>query len=131
MKLNRFFRYIVTGVAANGLGLAIFQALVWVGAAPEVASLMASVPSVLTAYLLNKLWSFESSLPHGKALLRYVLVTLAMIGLQVAIISVFYRLFDIWPLAAAIIGLAVTTPISFLLMTYWVFAADDRGQAVG
>lgn len=129
MELTRFFRFIVTGLVANGLGLAIFQTLVWAGVAPEVASLLAFFPAVLAAYLLNKLWSFESTLPHGPVLLRYCLVTVAMMFLQAAIISVLYRLFGVWPLAAAIIALAIVTPVSFLLMTFWVFASGRDGQA--
>ncbi len=131
MALTRFFRYIVTGVVANGLGLTIFQGLVWAGAAPEVASFLASFPAVLTAYLLNKLWSFESALPHGRALMRYVIVTIGMIIFQTAIVSILYRLLDVWPLAAAIIALAIATPVSFLLMSHWVFAADPDDRAVG
>lgn len=131
MELRQFFRFIVTGLVANGLGLAIFQGLVWAGTAPEAASFLASFPAVLTAYLLNKLWSFESALPHGRVLVRYVVVTLAMIALQVAIVSIFYRLFGVWPLGAAVIALAIATPVSFLLMTFWVFASDHDKQSVG
>lgn len=123
MKFMQFFRYIVTGLTANGLGLAVFQGLVLIGLAPEVASFLATFPAVLTAYLLNKLWSFKSTLPHRSVIVRYGLTTVAMMGLQIAIVSVLYRLFGVWPLAAQLVALAIATPISFLLMNFWVFSA--------
>jgi putative flippase GtrA len=130
MNLMRFFRYIVTGLTANGLGLAVFQALVWAGAAPELASFLATFPAVLTAYLLNKLWSFKSALPHRRVILRYGLTTVAMMVLQIAIVSVLYRLLGVWPLVAQLIALGIATPISYLLMTFWVFAAAHVDPAV-
>lgn len=129
MDLKRFFRYIVTGLVANGLGLAFFQAMVWAGIAPEVASLLASFPAVFTAYMLNKLWSFQSELPHGRVFARYITATLGTILLQVAIVSVLYRMFGAWPLAAQLIALAIATPASFLLMSHWVFESDDGDAA--
>jgi putative flippase GtrA len=129
MELTRFFRYVITGLVANGLGLAIFQAFIWAGLPPEAASFLTSFPSVLAAYLMNKLWSFESSLPHGKVFVRYILVTIAMIALQVAIVSVFYRLFGVWPLGSALIAIALATPVSFVLMNFWVFADDHKGES--
>jgi putative flippase GtrA len=131
MNLMRFFRYIVTGLVANGLGLAVFQGLVWAGAAPEAASLLATFPAVLTAYLLNKLWSFKSALPHGRVIIRYGLATVTTMVLQIAIVSVLYRLFGVWPFAAQLFALGVATPFSYLLMTFWVFASVVGDQAVG
>lgn len=128
MELTRLIRYVVTGLAANGLGLAIFQALVWAGAAPELASFLCFFPAFFTAYLLNKLWSFESQMPHRTALIRYALATAAVVALQIGIVSVLYRLFGVWPFAAQVVALAIATPISFLMMSWWVFEPGRSDQ---
>jgi putative flippase GtrA len=120
-RSRAILRYLVVGVAANGLGLTIFQALVLLGFAPELSSALSFFPAFLTAYAMNRSWSFESKVRHADGILRYAIVNGINILLTVAIVAFLHRVLDIYPLISQIVALGIATPLSYNLMRYWVF----------
>jgi putative flippase GtrA len=114
-------RYIVVGVTANGLGLAVFQGLVVLGVWPEASSLISFFPAFLMAYALNRSWSFGSPVGHLKGMTRYATATAACVTLQVGIVSALHRVIGVHPLTAQIVALGIATPVSYLLLKHWVF----------
>lgn len=127
--MRRLGRYVVVGLTANGLGVAVFEGLVRLGLAPEAASFAAFFPSFGCAYLLNRRWSFGSALPHGAALPRYVLATAAAVGVQIGLVALFFRVFGLRPVAAQVLAIGIATPLSYLLLRFWVFAEASASRA--
>lgn len=127
----RMTRYLTVGVIANGVGLAVFQGLVWSGAAPELASFLSFFPAFACAYLLNRAWSFGSGAAHGAAILRYLAVTLASLGTQIAIVSLLYRGFGAVPILAQLAALAICTPAAYAATSAWVFRTRPGSRQPG
>lgn len=128
--LARMTRYGVVGVTANGLGLIVFQSLVWAGLAPELATFTAFFPAVACAYLLNRFWSFSSAVAHGPAMLRYFIVTIVSLFTQIAIVSLLYRGFGAVPILAQLAALAICTPLAYLATANWVFRSGPASEGV-
>ena len=122
-------RYVITGLTANGLGLGLFHLMTRQGVEPELASFLAFFPAFLCAYLMNRAWSFGSDRGHASALTRYFLATCAALALQIGLVSVLFRVFGLWPLAAQILALGVATPVSYLLLKHWVFGRTSGADA--
>lgn len=121
IRTNSVLRYLAVGVVANGLGLAVFQGLVLFDFWPEFSSFLSFFPAFLTAYVLNRNWSFASTVRHVEGVTRYAIATAACVALQVAIVSFLYRSFGVYPFAAQVVALGIATPLSFLLLKHWVF----------
>lgn len=120
-RANSVNRYLSVGVVSNALGLAVFQGLVLLNFWPELSSFLSFFPAVFTAYLLNRNWSFGSIVNHGEGLTRYGVATAVCVASQMAIVSLLFRTFGIYPFFAQVIALAITTPLSFILLKHWVF----------
>lgn len=126
---QRIFRFIVVGGAANGLGLVVFQSLVWLGTAPELASFIGFFPAFGCAYLLNRYWTFESNRMHREALMRYFLATALVLVFQILVLSVLHRQLGLIPIVGQLITLALAIPVNFLILRHWVFAMGDETAA--
>ncbi len=119
-------KYIVVGIIANLVGLLAFQACIWLSAPPEMATIAAFFPAFLCAYLLNRYWAFSSRVPISETLGLYFLATVAVILFQVGIVSVSVRVLGVVPVVAQFIALLIATPLSYLLLSRWVFGPEER-----
>lgn len=124
--IQRILRFIVVGGTANGLGLVVFQSLVWLGFAPEFASFVGFFPAFGCAYVLNRYWTFESNRVHREALVRYFLATALVVVLQILLLSALHRLGGVLPILGQIIALAVAIPVNFLILRHWVFTETQE-----
>lgn len=121
VRTSSVSRYIVVGLIANGLGLVVFQGLVLINLWPEFSSLLSFFPAFLLAYVLNRRWSFSSTIGHLDGVSGYAIVTIASLALQMALVSLLYRGFGILPFLAQVVAVGITTPVSYLLLKHWVF----------
>lgn len=98
------------------------------GVWPELSSLLAFFPAFAVAYILNRNWSFRSKIGHASGLIRYALVTIACVLLQVAIVWLLHRQGGLAPLLAQFIALAIAVPVSYVLLTRFVFGENQTQQ---
>lgn len=117
-------RYIITGCAANGLGLTFFYGLIQQNILPEMASVIAFSLAVTTGYLLNRFWTFDSRVSHKRGIIGYLLSMLACLLLQIALLSFMHRVIAIPAFVAQVIAVGISIPISFVLQKRWVFQAN-------
>jgi putative flippase GtrA len=84
----QFARYFVSGCAALGVQLAVLEGLLALRLLPPVpSSAVGFVLACAVNFTLQRQWVFRSERAVGAAGLRYVLVTAAMLGVNVAIFA--------------------------------------------
>jgi len=83
----------------------------------------AFVVSASSNFVWNRLWTFRAhTAPVAGQFLRFLTVSTATLGLDLALLSGLVELGGMGKLAAAAIAIAVVTPISFAGNRLWSFA---------
>ncbi|MGN7799181.1 GtrA family protein [Leifsonia sp. 22587] len=85
----------------------------------------AFVVSFVFTYTIQRMYSFGSTVPHGKALIKYTL----LVAFNTVATAVIVALVDTSALSWAggkVIATAVTTVWNFFAYKYWVFAEPRR-----
>lgn len=112
-NVAQFTRFIGAGLVNTGVGYGVYLVLlIWINY--QVAYAAAYVVGIVVAYTLNSLFVFRS--PIGlRTALRYPLVYLAQYLFGAALLYGMVRWLGIDRRWAALIALALSVPVSFLL----------------
>jgi putative flippase GtrA len=122
---------LVPFVIVGGLGAACFVGLSTLmiglrsGIPDWVVSALCYAAMIVPVYLAHRRFSFRSNLPHGVALPRYVAVQLGAIALAAIFSYVSYDIFGMPALAAAMVVVALTSGVTFLVLRIWAFATTS------
>lgn len=81
--------------------------------------------TILPIYLLHRRFSFRSVAAHRQALPRYVTVQLMALGLAALFSFVIYGTLRLPPFAAALLVVALTSGVNFVVLRSWAFAAES------
>jgi len=104
-------RYIIVGIFSTLTHYLIFIALyLAVGISVAVSTIIGFIGSWCVAYLMNYKYTFESKNSHANTVLRYSIVTVLGLVLNVIIMK------------SLVEGLDVHINIAFLVMSFVVFA---------
>jgi putative flippase GtrA len=88
-----FVRYSIVGGLAFALHLALLQILLLRAACPAwAASAIGFVLACVFNYALQRLWVFRCGRSHAVAALRYVAITTVMLGVNMVLFGLLYRL---------------------------------------
>lgn len=122
---NSAFRYLLAGGAAFlvdagllALFLYVFGWPVWLSAA------VSFVLSFAFTYTAQRLFTFKTTLPHGKALIRYVL----LVAFNTVATSLIVTLLSGTPLTWAggkVVATLASTFWNYFVYRYWIFPAED------
>ncbi len=120
--LGKAWRFGCVGVAATAIHCSMVIALVQVLSVDPVA---ASVPAFVTAFLFsyraNHGWTFARRGGHRRYLVRFFLVTSAMLGMNLGIMYGCVDLLGLHYVTALLIVVATLPLLSFLLNACWAF----------
>lgn len=119
--VHRLLRYITVGMVSNGLLYVLYLLAVRIGTLPEIASSLAFAAGVAGTYIVNRAWSFKSDAAHHDAAPRYVLAYGAGYSVQIAVLSLGYRLAAIPHEFAQLAAMVAAAGTIFLLLNFWVF----------
>ncbi|MDH7799668.1 MULTISPECIES: GtrA family protein [unclassified Beijerinckia] len=121
-RLRRIVVFAAVGVGAATVYFLCAMALLRVGVRPAaLTSLIAYAISGVFSYLGHRLFTFQSSAPHGRTLPRFVLANAT--GYLIAVL-VPLLLTDVmnWPPLIATVLVCVAVPATnFILLTMFVF----------
>jgi dolichol-phosphate mannosyltransferase len=93
------------------------------GVAHQVAAVAAFAVAVLNNFLWNRYWTFKSgSGPAGFQAARFFAVSVASLGLNLAVLELIWRAGTVTPITAQAIAVAVAMPFNFLGNKFWTFA---------
>lgn len=122
-EIKKAGKFALVGVANTLLDMGIFALLAQVfGVNVYLAQCISFSAGVLNSYLLNRSWTFRSKEAFwSPALVRFLLLNLAMLAVSTTIIWVFYDLLGIHKLIAKVVSTGCTLVVSFLINRLWVF----------
>lgn len=113
----------VGGTAAVGFaGLSSVLIELRTGIPDWVVSALCYAAFIVPVYLAHRRLSFRSDAPHGMALPRYVAVQLIALALAAVFSFVFYDVFRVQALAAALLVIGLTSSLNFMILRAWAFA---------
>jgi putative flippase GtrA len=93
------------------------------GVAHQVAAVAAFTVAVVSNFLWNRHWTFGSQgAPAGFQAARFFAVSVASLGLNLAVLELIWRAGVVTPITAQAIAVAVATPFNFLGNKLWTFA---------
>jgi putative flippase GtrA len=123
-----FVRFCIVGATTTALQYLILVLLVeFARLSPEVGSSIGFAISAVFSYLLNRSATFRSGAAHSRAAPRFVLMVVAGLCVNAAILYLVRR--DGVPyLGAQVIATSGTLVFNFLLSRYWVFRNPDVPQ---
>lgn len=119
-------RYAVVGASGTIIYICLLKLLVdGFNADPVMSSALSAVPSVVTTYLANYFWTFQSSNGHVATLFRFVVISLVAILLNLGIMHLCVDVLGLWYLFGAFINVVVVAVTNFLLHVYWSFRRPE------
>jgi len=125
-------RFIIVGIGATLVYLAVSLQLLRSGVAPQLANLLAFGAGLTVSYGGHYFFTYRSSSSHAKAGTRFAWVTAALVA-ACSMVQQFALWAGISPERAALIIAVLYPSFSFLLNHFWSFSrtwigADGRGE---
>ena len=119
---SRTLRFVVVGVSAALLFAGLNYLLARSGMAPALAGPLAYLVAFAFAYLTQRRWTFSGEQSHAVAFPRYLALQLGCAALSGAVSHGAVAWFGASPLAMAIAATLITSAVSFVVSSRWVFA---------
>lgn len=118
----RALRYGLAGLVATVVYFAAVVMLVeWMGFAPVTSAIVATTIVIVTSYLINRRFVFETDRPHGSAFARFTVASLIGIALNAGLMHLATQVLA-WPyLAGAALATIVVPPLNFVVNYLWSF----------
>jgi dolichol-phosphate mannosyltransferase len=117
-------KFALVGGSGYVINLGVFTLLGdLLGVAHQLAAVAAFAVAVINNFLWNRYWTFRSGdAPAGFQAARFFAVSIASLGLNLAVLELIWRTGAVGPLTAQAIAVAVATPFNFLGNRLWTFA---------
>lgn len=130
--LHRFVMFLAIGAGA-ALGFVVVSSILTAltdGPPDWVVSAMCYAGFILPVYLLHRRFTFASDVEHRLALPRYAAVQLIALLLATLFGYVFHGTMGLPSLPAAVLVIALTSGVNYLVLKGWAFAAARRFESV-
>jgi putative flippase GtrA len=119
-------RFAVVGVLNTVAALLVIYILKYVFATPDIAANLAGYAvGLTTSYTLNRRWTFAFRGPHRDAIGRFILVTIAAYGANLALVCAAVSVFSVNSYVAQAVGVVPYTLISYFGSRFFAFAAPS------
>lgn len=121
--LYQSLRFALVGFINTSVGLAvIFGLMFFANVSPAVANVLGYVIGLLISFLLNRIWTFNSSHSIVEVLPKYVLMAVVSYFLNLGIVVGVVHLFGVNPYLAQLLGIIFYTVCMFFGCRWFVFA---------
>ena len=126
----QFFRYFIAGASALGLHFLVMAVLIGSGTSSELAASAAGfIAGCLLNYTLQYYFTFASDVDHTQAMLRYTVVTLGMLLVNLLIFQGLLSAGAGWFIAQVIASGAVFLG-NFMINRRYTFARQGISEEV-
>jgi putative flippase GtrA len=119
---SRLLRFVVTGAGAAALFVVLASLLAGAGMPPLLAGPLAYLIAFAFAYLTQRSWTFAAEQTHAVAFPRYLALQLGCAALSGAVSHVAVHWYGAAPLTMSLAAVLVTSAVSYVLSSRWVFA---------
>ena len=120
-KLRTFVGFVVAGGLATVINYSLFASLYWLGVNYLAASAIGYVSGIAVSFSINKLFVFTDSTTQRGQFLRYTLIYVAALGVQLALLEAGVRL-GLDPLVANAIALVIVVIGNYFVIRRFVFS---------
>ena len=119
---QRIVRYGLAGVLASAIYFAAVVIFVQaVGLAPVVAAVVATMIVIVTSYVINRAFVFETDRAHGSAFLRFAIASLLGTSTSSLLMFLATKVFG-WPYqVGAALAVVIVPPLNFIVNQFWAF----------
>ena len=118
---GRLARFALVGVTNTLVTLATYTLLLALGVNYLAAGAIGFALGALNGYTWNRVWTFEAGRHRHGMLVRYLIVTLAAIGLTAGLLAFFVEAVGTGKLVAQLLALPVVTVIAYHANHRWTF----------
>ncbi|MCB2183897.1 MAG: GtrA family protein [Desulfobulbaceae bacterium] len=128
--LSQFFKFSLVGVANTVIHYGVFYLLysVW-GLYHLLASALGFIVAVTHSYILNKFWTFKRrGSPVSREFSKFVLINILSLTVNLTGMAVLVESFQVNPLLAQLVTIAITMVINFLGNKFWTFGPQTKQQ---
>jgi putative flippase GtrA len=117
-------RYGVAGLVATAIYFAAVVLLVeYARVAPVPAAVLATMIVIVSSYIINRVFVFDTNRAHTSAFARFAVASLLGIALNAGLMYLAIRVLA-WPyIAGAVLATAVVPPLNFVVNYLWAFRA--------
>lgn len=125
---HKLARFVVVGGGAAALLSGLTYLFLRLGFAPFWGGLIAYAIAFVTAYVLQRNWTFQRPGGHRRTLPRYLATQLVCAALSGGLTHLFRDALGYGPAVTAVLSTAAVSALSFVLSSQWVFRdqADPR-----
>lgn len=125
-RFLRFVRYCIVGAIGTLINLAVlFPLTEWFRLWYILSAAAAFGVAVTTNYILNKYWTFGYTAGSSARLLssyvKFVVVAIAGLGINLALLYIFVERFGIWYIAGQLASIAAVMLWNFTGSNFWAF----------
>jgi putative flippase GtrA len=118
----QWLRFATVGVTNTVLSLALYAALLGLGTFYLAASAVAFAVATLNSYALNRRWTFRSTGRRSPEVLRFYVVALAGLGLNLVLLSLFVQDASLPRLVAQLAVIPLVSVVTFAWNRRWTFS---------
>jgi putative flippase GtrA len=104
------------------IGLCMLMIDLRTGLPDWIVSALCYAAFIVPVYLAHRAYSFRSKAPHAVALPRYIAVQLSALSLAALFSYVCYNVLGMQTAAAALLVIALTSGVNFVVLKVWAFA---------
>ena len=123
--LTKVLRYGVVGVMGALVHMSTLFLLVELGVTGHVvATTIGFVLALLISYGVNRIWTFGYSGSYWASLIRYCVVSLIGLGLNILIITLFTDILGLWYGWGAFVAVGAVALNNFILNNAWTFTHE-------
>lgn len=120
----QLLRFAIVGASGYVVNLGTFWVALHLTGAYEAAAVIAFLAGVTNNFVWNRHWTFSAAAGHaGRQAIRFLLVSLAAFGLNLAALELLVRVVGMAELPAQAIAVLGATPFSFCANKLWSFRA--------
>jgi len=120
--MSRAVRYGIAGVIATAIYfLAVMVFVDRMRIAPVVAAVLATMIVIVTSYVINRAFVFDTDRAHASAFTRFVVASVASIGINAGLMHVATSTMGWSYLAGAALTTLVVPPLNFVVNYFWTF----------
>jgi putative flippase GtrA len=121
--VRQSFRFAVVGVLNTAIGLAaIYSVMFFFQTGPAIANVLGYAIGLVVSFVLNRVWTFNSSRPIGHVLPKYLLVAATCYLLNLGVVLVATSALSVNPYLAQLLGVVIYTVSMFFGCRIFVFS---------
>lgn len=124
-------KYGVVGVLGTLVHIGVLAIMVEIFQVNAIAgSIIGFVGALLSSYLLNYYWTFESTHDHLSSFPRYLLVSLVGLGLNTLLMYVTVTVLKWWYIYGQLTVILVVPVTNYLLNRFWTFRENYQEKQI-